>query len=743
MALPTASRLDVLRAALLVLVTSCATLVLELAAARLLAPFIGASLHTWTSIIGVVLAGISLGSYAGGRLSERGASFRWLAALTALGAALALLPLGWVAVLGDGAGLRAVPVLPRTFLLTFLGFFPVSFVLAMVTPLALRLLLPDLGRAGRVGGLLYALGTLGGLAGNFLTGFVLVAWFPVPTIVVTVSGALFLCALLALPRASVSAPPAAPAPQGEALTTAAQESVAASPRTGVDLRTRPALACLLVACASFCTLAIELAASRILAPTVGVSLLSWTGIIGVVLAGMALGNVVGGHLADRWPRQEVLAGSLLVSAVSCLLVPPVHQWLVLTGLFDGLGLQARIVAYTAAVFLVPVTALGTLSPQVLRLALADVGQAGRTVGRLSAWSTAGALLGSFLTGWWLIARVGVYPLVVGASLGLVALAAFMGQAWRRPRFFGATAGTLALAGVLGALGLFASPCTEETDYFCIKVNHVEHDGRRLLAMQLDHLTHTLVDLEDPSYLGYPHGYIHSEVVRHVAARTAEPRVLVIGGGGYVVPRWVETYVPQVRMEVVEIDPAVTRIALERFGVRPDTRIASYSLDGRQYLQEMAERGAYDLIIQDAVNDLSVPYHLMTREYDTLVRSLLQPDGIYLLTVIDEIPRGGFLRSAIRTMQDVFPHVELLHDARSGSKGQGVYIVAGSVRPLELERLPELLRGLGIDRPRTGRVPRSEVDAYLAAGPALLLTDDFAPVDNLLAELFLLREQVAP
>ncbi|AKQ67842.1 Spermidine synthase [Myxococcus hansupus] len=737
MASLTASRLDVFRAALLVLVTSCATLVLELAAARLLAPFIGASLHTWTSIIGVVLAGISLGSYAGGRLSERGASFRWLAGLTALGAVLALLPLGWVAVLGDGAALRAIPVLPRTFLLTFLGFFPVSFVLAMVTPLALRLLLPDLARAGRIGGLLYALGTLGGLAGNFLTGFVLVAWFPVPTIVLTVAGTLLLCALMALPKASVIAPPVPATPSsGDGVTLEA-------PRAGVDLRTRPVLACFVVACASFCTLAIELAASRILAPTVGVSLLSWTGIIGVVLMGMALGNFVGGHLADRWPRQGVLAGSLLAAAASCLLIPPVHQWLVVREAFEGLGLQGRIVAYTAAVFLVPVTALGTLSPQVLRLALSDLGQAGRTVGRLSAWSTAGALLGSFLTGWWLIAAVGVYPLVVGASLGLVALAAFVGQVWRTPRLFGATAGTLALAGVFGSLGLFASPCTEETDYFCIKVNPVDYQGRKLLAMQLDQLTHTLVDLKDPSYLGNAYCYIHSEVVRHVATRTAEPRMLMIGGGGYVVPRWVETYVPQVRMEVVEIDPAVTRIALERFGVKPDTRIASFSLDGRQYLQEMAERGAYDLIIQDAVNDLSVPYHLVTREYDELVRSLLKPDGIYLLTVIDEIPRGAFLRAAIRTVQAVFPHVEVLHDARGGSKGQGVYIVAGSRQPMELERLPELLKGMGIERPRTGRVPRAEIDAYLSAGPALVLTDDFAPVDNLLAELFLLREQVAP
>ncbi|HSP77767.1 MAG TPA: fused MFS/spermidine synthase [Myxococcaceae bacterium] len=738
------SSLGALRAAVLVLVTSCATLVLELVANRLLAPFIGVSLHTWTSIIGVVLAGISVGSYAGGRLADQGLSPRWLGGLTAAGALAALLPLGLVRVLGDGELLRAIPLLPRTFLLTFLGFFPASFILAMVTPVALRLLLPELRRAGRVAGLLYALGTLGSLAGNFLTGFVLVAWFSVTTIVLTVAGALLVCALLALPGGVLPASeaPAPGSPVAEPSPEVAVAAPAGGPRPGVlELGSSPVFACALVAGASFCTLAIELAASRILAPTFGVSLFSWTGIIGVVLAGIALGNYVGGHLADRWPRQEVLAGSLLLAGAICLLIPPLNRLLVQHEAFEGLGLMERIVAHTAVVFLLPVAALGTLSPQVLRLALTDVERVGRIAGRLYAWSTAGALLGSFLTGWWLVARVGVYPLVVGASLGLVLLAGLVGRAWQRPRFFGATSGALALAGVLGSLGLFSSPCTEETDYFCIEVFSFEHEGKELQAMKLDQLTHTLVDLKDPSFLGYPHDYIHAEFVHQAAARTASPRVLVIGGGGYVLPRWVETFVPQARVEVVEIDPAVTRIALEQFGVKRDTRITSYNLDGRQFLQEMAERGAYDLIIQDAVNDLSVPYHLMTREYDALVRSLLKPDGVYLLSVIDEIPRGAFLRSAVRTMQEAFPHVELLHDARGRSRGQSVYVVTGSEQSLDVEALRALVRARGIEKPRTAAVSREEVEAYLAAGPALVLTDAYAPVDNLLAELFLLRERV--
>lgn len=725
-------RLGVLRASLLVFAASCATLVLELVADRLLAPFVGVSLYTWTSIIGVVLAGISVGSWAGGKLADRRPDLRVVAGLFIAGSLTALLALGMARALGDGNALRVLPVLPRTFLLTLLGFFPASFVLAMVTPATLKLLLPDLQRAGRTAGLVYAMGTVGSVAGSMLTGLVLVARYPVPTIILGVVAALFVVGLLTLPG-RVTLPPA---PETPAASTSG--AARAEPSDRWDLRHNTVFATVLVTCASFCMMIVEVGASRLMSPFFGVSVFTWTCIITVVMAGIALGNLLGGRIADRWPRQEVLATSLFVTGLICFSIPLLIRHLVETLPLLELPRVLRVGLYTSAVFLLPVTALGTLSPQVLKLVLTDMDQAGRTAGRLYAWSTAGAILGTFLTGWYLIARVGVTQLVVAAGMGLVALAFVTGRAWLRPRFFASTLGTLALVGSLSYLDVFSFICTVETDYFCIRVTEGEHEGRGVRELQLDNLTHTISALDDPSYLGYPHLYMQSDLIRRAAARAERPRVLIIGGGGYAVPRWIENFVPQVHTEVVEIDPVVTRIALEHFGLAKDTRVVSYNVDGRQFIQEQAEPGVYDLIIQDAVNNLSVPYHLMTREYDAHIRKLLKPDGLYLLTIIDHVPRGSFLRSAVATMREAFPEVKLLRPANMPEEGWQIYIVAGSNQPLELSDLDAIVKAQGGERSNTAEFTVAQLQAYLDAGEVVVMTDDYAPVDHLLSRLILAR-----
>jgi len=729
---PHPRRLGVLRAALVVFTASCATLVIELVADRLLAPFIGVSLHTWTSIIGVVLAGISLGSWAGGRLADRASGLKWVAGLLALGGLLGLLPLALIWALGDGQVLHRVPLLPRTFLLCLVAFFPLSFVLAMVTPVTLKLLLRDLRRSGRTVGMLQALGTLGSIAGTFLTGFVLVSHLEVPVIVVTVTAVLGLVALLCLPGASSLEVQEVTATQGpEPL-----EVPTATPAGRLSLQGNEPLACAVVAATSFCMMMLEMVASRMLAPTFGVSLLSWTGIFAVVLTGISVGNYLGGHIADRWPRQEVFAGWLLAAGLVCLLSALVNRVLVQFGVFAHQGLVSQVVLHTAVVFFPPVVLLGTLSPQVMRLAMADLRHAGRTAGRISAWSTVGALVGTFLTGWLLISLVGVYALVLVAATGLVVLAAVLGNARRRPRFGAAVTCVLMVGAALTHLGMFTSSCSVETDYYCIVVSETEQDGHQLKVMNLDRLTHSVSKVEDPAHLYYSHWKVQAELVRLSASRTPSPRVLIIGGGGYTVPRWVETFVPSAQIEVVEIDPAVTEVALRDFGVGPNTRIRSYNMDGRQYIQELAEPGAYDLVIQDAVNDLSVPYHLMTREYDALVRRLLKPEGSYLLTLIDDPTRGELLGSAVVTMQQAFPTVQVLTPANKRSNRRGLFIIAGSNRPLDMEAVGRVVAEQGAGPSITKALSDEELRALLAQGSPTLLTDRYAPVDDLMRPLFL-------
>src|SRR5438309_1683961 len=195
-----------------VFVSSCCTLILELVAGRILAPFIGVSLYTWTSIIGVVLAGISLGNYLGGRAADRWPQRRTLGILLVAGglASLAILPLITIATsipTGDlvdpnnrlGGLLpfdRAALLILRIVLITTLIFFPPSFVLGMVSPVVIKLSLRDLQHSGGVVGKVYALSTLGSLLGTFATGFVLVQLLGTRMIVLGVGVVLLGMALL-------------------------------------------------------------------------------------------------------------------------------------------------------------------------------------------------------------------------------------------------------------------------------------------------------------------------------------------------------------------------------------------------------------------------------------------------------------------------------------------------------------------------------------------------------------------
>lgn len=157
---------------------------------------------------------------------------------------------------------------------------------------------------------------------------------------------------------------------------------------------------LVVFAASGCTLVIEIVAARLLAPTIGVSVYTWTGIIGVVLAGISIGNYLGGRLADRFPLPATLSSILLAGGVSSLGV------LALVGIvsesFDALPQVPRIVFVSATLFLLPSLILGMVTPVVIKLRLRDLAKTGNVVGRIYAVSTAGSIFGTFITGFVLI-----------------------------------------------------------------------------------------------------------------------------------------------------------------------------------------------------------------------------------------------------------------------------------------------------------------------------------------------------
>jgi spermidine synthase/MFS family permease len=768
-------------ASLVVFLANAALLVLQLVAGRLLAPFIGSSLETWTAVIGVFLLGISLGNWLGGRLADRAADEGTLRWTLLLGAATTLAALGFLKLLGSGESLRWLPLGVRIPALTLVTCLPPSLVLSLITPVTIKLMLPDVRRTGRVVGLVYALGTLGSLAGNFLTGFVLLMTFGTGTITVGIAVLLAVCGIVS---GWVKGTPAAAteSPKPAAKVSAARKETPAPTVTAAPVLSIVA-ACTTVFIASFCSMALELGASRFLAPIVGVSLYSWTGIIGVVLAGIVLGNYTGGWIADRWPKHETLGNAFFLAGMFTMAALIIHiilnlplehwdkygsvgekagKWIgELIKVLDEGELPKRIVLWAAILFFAPMFMLGTISPQVTRLAVSDWEHAGRVAGRIYAWSCAGAILGTFATGYGLISAMGVFNLIFFTSLLLILMSIVVGRSWERPAelFISAVIAGAALFGLYLGDSLDVKVKYDlETNYYAIKTSKAEYEGEDCRKLVLDHLIHSYVKGEekldekgdvrkhpngddmfvaDPSFLGYSHEQVQSEFARWAYdLANKQPHLLIIGGGGYTLPRWMERDLKGATVEVVEIDPGVTEIAHRKLGLPRDTKVITHHMDGRQFIQEKAERGHYQLVAQDAVNDLSVPYHIMTKEYNDAVKRLLTPDGVFLLTVIDEFEEGELMRAAVRTLKQSFAYVNVTAASPVWETGgRQVYVLYAADHPFDREGLRQALKRQGIEEARTVAMPEQAQDEYISKKPHIILTDSYAPVDNLMAVTF--------
>lgn len=758
-----------------VFLANAGLLVLQLVAGRLLAPFVGSSLETWTSIIGAFLAGIAVGNAVGGRLADRHASRRLLAIVVACGGVAALWTVGFAELLVATGVHRSLPLGARIPILAAILCFPPGFILSLPTPLAFRLGLPDVRHAGRVAGLVFALSTLGCLVGNYVTGFYLIPEFTVNEIVFWIAGMLFIVAgvLFIAAQLTMDDRPAADTSEG----------------TGGDHRGVKAVlslrgAYLIVFLASFAGMTLELAGARLLAQVLGVSLYTWTGLIGVMLAGTATGNWLGGLLADRAAKSsDPHAGSfrlalcLSLAAIAVLLTWGL-DYLVRSAImerFESLDyvlytgpLTLRVLVWTIALFFLPMFLLGTVSPQVIRLTVPDVSHAARVAGRVYAWSTVGAIVGTFATGFLLISELGMHRTILLAAALPVIAAVRAAKVWERP----ATLYTLSIVagGVVAGLFLVRNSSKEssyytiavkETNYYTITVSEVWY-GYDIVVRKLilDTLIHSTVMKDHPRYLEYVHEHTQVEFLQAVQARHPESqRVLVIGGGGYTFPRAARSIVPTSQVDVVEIDKGVTEIAYDHlFLDRTDTSIETYNMDGRQFVAERAERGHYHLVTLDAVNDLAVPSHLLTKEFNDAVKLTLTPDGVYLLTVIDHLYEGQLWRAAVHTLRKTFAHVELLtHYDDYNPNDRQVYVIYASDTPLDLGLLRQQVSAMRekeygatqlhaaaagaaganakLGELYTRHLPGGSFEDMLTDRPAVILTDQFAPVDYMMADVF--------
>ncbi|WP_299056582.1 fused MFS/spermidine synthase [uncultured Nocardioides sp.] len=465
---------------------------------------------------------------------------------------------------------------------------------------------------------------------------------------------------------------------------------------------------------SAAVLVVELVALRLLAPYLGLTLETNTIVIGIALTAIAAGSWAGGRAADTVDPRRALAPLLAISGAVVALTPVAVRATGATG--DG----ALLLPAAAATIFVPGALLSAVTPMVTKLRLSSLAETGTVVGRLSGIGTAGAIVGTVVTGFVLVSTVPVSSILVG--LGVLLVLAALGVGWRTHRARGVVVPALVV--VAGGLVLPVAPggCDVETTYHCA-VLQTDPENPDATLLVLDGVRNSSVE-EDPEALDFTYVQAIASVLDSFRPAGEPLSAYHLGAGALSVPRYLAATRPGTTSTVSEVDPGVVRIDAEQLGLDPEG-VEVRVEDGRLGLREQPT-DAHDVVVGDAFGGVSVPWHLTTREAMSDVRRTLADDGVYVANLIDH-GSLDFARAEVRTLGTVFDEVALAATpaALAGEEG-GNLVALASDAPLDVDAWSESLaeRDTGWEV-ATG----DELDRW--TGDAVLLTDEFAPTDQLL------------
>ena len=473
---------------------------------------------------------------------------------------------------------------------------------------------------------------------------------------------------------------------------------------------------------------LEILSSRLLAPYYGSTLFVWGSLIGVVLGGLASGYYYGGKKADANPSYNRFSLFIFFTGVYTLLITYATPLLFQFVLALRLGERYGPLAAALLVLALPSFMLGGVSPYAIKLSTRSLDRVGRTSGNLYSLSTIGSIAGTFLTTFVLIPELGVNTILYTLSSILI-LASLFGLVSRLK--------VLAVLLIALSIGFAVTPqvpsggviFSKDTLYHKLVVQDDVITGLRTLI--LDNNFHSAIDLRDRDRVVYPYtGFFHIAM----AYNPNIENVLFIGGGGFSTPKRFLNDYPNVKADVVEIDPDVVNAAEQFFFVEESSRLKILTEDGRTYLANTNKK--YDLIVLDAYAKTYIPFHMMTKEYFQLVSSNLSDDGIVVSNVIASIDgdSSAIFHSMLKTMQSIFPNADVYPVSGEIPLIQNIIIVA----PKSPERFP-----INVLQERAATIVKlPRVNEYLAnrlannpsTDDALLFTDNYAPAENLLNPL---------
>ena len=495
--------------------------------------------------------------------------------------------------------------------------------------------------------------------------------------------------------------------------------------------------------AGMSVMAVELGASRLLAPYFSSSQIVWTIIIGTIMIAMALGNIYGGRTADKNPDPDKLYGRIVIAAVWIAAIPVVGKYIIL--LISGvliIAINTNFLIWAAflacmIIFVFPLFLLGTVTPSLVKYSVESLEDNGKTVGNLGAFNTIGSIIGTFVPTFITIPAVGttITFLIFGGILFVIALVYFL--------FAGKRSVKCMVAIVL--MTIFAGMST--FDSFAFWEDNLIYEGESVynyLQVQEDEdsiilSTNVLFGVQsiykkNDELTGMYYDYAMAAPAMAGVNEKEQLDILVLGMGSGTYAMQCQKYYGNTRVEGVEIDEKITALARRYFELPDTVKVMTY--DGRAYLATTKHQ--YDVIMVDAYQDITIPFQMSSVEFFKMVEGHLNDGGVMVVNMNMRGTKEGNINQYLAdTIASVFDFVYTVDVKGSSNRELFAFQDEGALaafdRSIALSKEKNLTAIL--------QTVRNQMTPYEAG--KYIMTDDKAPVEILGMQVIdeLIREEL--
>lgn len=414
--------------------------------------------------------------------------------------------------------------------------------------------------------------------------------------------------------------------------------------------------------AGMSVMAVELGASRLLAPYFSSSQIVWTIIIGTIMIAMALGNIYGGRQADKNPNPDKLYGRIVIASIWIAAIPVLGKYIIL-------GISALLIftvnsnfliwaAFAACmvIFVFPLFLLGTVTPSLAKYSVDSLDDSGKTVGNLNAFNTIGSIIGTFVPTFITIPAVGtsITFLIFSGILMCLCIVYFISKNKGKIKCIVAVV-LIIVCSVMGYSDSFAfweKDLTYEGESVYNYLQVKEDDEKVLLSTNVLFGVQSVM-MKNDQLTGLYYDYAMAAPLMAGKDKASECNMLILGMGTGTYATQCKKYFGNMNIEGVEIDDKITGLSRKYFNLSDDVKVTTY--DGRAYLNAVDKK--YDIIMVDAYQDITIPFQMSSVEFFTMVKEHLTDDGIMIVNMNMRGKREGDINEYLAdTISSVFSNV---------------------------------------------------------------------------------------